>query len=496
MKEVLNRFKNLFQTRDLTRGSIVKGLIVFMIPILLSIVFQQLFTLTDTIIVGQNLSPYEISGINDVGCLASMALQFIIGATSGFSVVISHKIGENNKDHVRKSFYLQMLICFLLTVVMTLGFCIFVDPLLSLLKITPSSIDANAQLLYQSAHDYLFVIYLGIYSSMAYNFLFANLRALGDSFTPFLFLVIGVLLNIALDMLFVVGLHWGVIGSAWATVISQSVSSILCAIYIFKKYDFLHYKKGDLSSSRGFVVNHLKLGLPLGLQASILEIGIIIMQVGLISFDYLPNGMLVSGTPAQVGYSIACKLNFIIMNVYMAIGTAMLTYTGQNYGSRNTERIRKGILYGSLIGAVAFVILTLFGMLLTINGFYMYIFLKPENISQETIRYGNYYLWLCVPCDLILMLLFLCRNVLQGLNRPLFPFLAGVSELVARILCCLFLPPAVNGGPINSEASMASYLALSLADPLAWIAATLIMIIPLLYIIFNKKKGIYRLSDE
>ena len=495
MNNAFQRFKLLFSNQDLSNGSIVKGLLFFMVPILLSMVFQQFFTLTDTVIVGKNLGPYEIAGINDVSCLSAMALQFAIGVTSGFSVVISHKIGEENMNDVRKSFYLQLVLCLSLTAIMTIGFCLSIDPLLSLMRIFPSEQDPNAQLLYEAAHDYLFIIYLGIFSNMAYNFIFSNLRALGDSFSPFMFLVLGVNFNIILDLLFVVVFHWGVKGSAWATVISQTLSTLLCFIYTFHRYRFLRYQKGDLKVSFSFVREHLKLGLPLGLQSSILEIGIIIMQMVVISFDYTPQGMLVVGSPAQVGYSIACKLNFIIMNVYMAIGTAMLTYVGQNYGSKKEERIRKGILYGSLIGIIAFVILSVLGLLTTINGFYMHIFLKAENITQEAISYGNLYLWLCIPCDLILLFLFICRNVLQGLNRPLFPFLAGIGELVARIICCLFLPGAVNGGPINSNASAASYVAVSLADPLAWIAATLIMIIPLIRIVYIKKNSIYQISS-
>lgn len=487
MGNIWQKFKKLFDPIDLTKGNITKDILLFMVPILLSLVFQQLFTLTDAIIVGQNLGPYEIAGINDVGCLSSIALQFCIGVTSGFSVVISHKIGENNLNDARKSFYNQFLLCLVMTVLLTIGFCLGTNGLLSLMKINPSEIDANQQLLYESAHDYLFIIFLGIFANMFYNFIFSNLRALGDSFTPFIFLILGVILNIFLDWLFIVPLKWGVVGSAWATVLAEALATVACFIYAFKKYDYLHYQKGDLKVSSDFIIDHLKLGLPLGLQSSILEIGVIIMQMGVIAFDYTASGTLVVGTPAQVGYSIACKINLMIMNVYQSIAIAMMTYLGQNQGAGEYKRIKKGLIIGSAIGLISYAILTAVGLLITINGAYMHIFLKPDNITPEAIHYGNLYLYLCVPCDLILLVLFICRHSLQGLNHPLFPFLAGIGELAARTVCCLFLPQLVNGGPINSSASSLSFIAVSLADPLAWIAAVSIMIVPLIKTVFFNK---------
>ena len=211
------------------------------------------------------------------------------------------------------------------------------------------------------------------------------------------------------------------------------------------------------------------------------------MQMGVIAFDYTASGTLVVGTPAQVGYSIACKINLMIMNVYQSIAIAMMTYLGQNQGAGEYKRIKKGLIIGSTSGLISYAILTAVGLLITINGAYMHIFLKPDNITPEAIHYGNLYLYLCVPCDLILLVLFICRHSLQGLNHPLFPFLAGIGELAARTVCCLFLPQLVNGGPINSSASSLSFIAVSLADPLAWIAAVSIMIVPLIKTVFFNK---------
>lgn len=485
---VLKKFKEFFTPIDLTKGSILKGLVIFLIPILLSLVFQQIYTMTDAIIVGQNLGESEIAGINDVGPLSAFALQFAIGVTSGFSVVISHKMGIGNLRGARKSFLLQIWLSALLCVVLTVLFCFLVDPLLALMDITNSG-GVEMQKVYQAAHDYLFVIYLGIVSQMGYNLIVSVLRALGDSFAPFLFLILGTLLNIVLDLLFIIPFNWGVVGAAWATNIAQLLATVACFIYAFKKFSFLRFQKEDFHTTKTFVLEHLKLGLPLGFQFSILEIGVILMQIIVIAFDKDANGLdMVSGKPAQLGYSVACKIHLIIMNVYMALGTAMLTFTGQNYGARKYDRIKKGFKISLLIGLICWVLLTAFGFLVSINGAYLYLFLKAENITSDVIKYGNYYLYVALPCDLILMVLFIARNSLQGLDKPLFPFLAGIGELIARCLVCLFLPVLVNGGPINANASLASYIAVSFADPLAWLAATIIMIIPLIKFIYRNKE--------
>lgn len=484
--KILKKFKALFDPIDLTKGSILKDLAIFIVPILLSMVFQQVYTLTDAIIVGHNLGPNQIAGLNDANAATGLTLQFAIGCTSGLSVVISHRIGESNFSDARKSFLLQILLCLGFTIVLTVTFCLLVDPILSLMKINPGSDGSAKQELYLAAHDYLFIIFLGTIAQMGYNMVSANLRALGDSFVPFLFLVLGTALNVLLDYLFIVPFEWGVAGSAWATNLSTLLAAVGCYIYAFIKYPFLRYQKGVFKCTMPFVFEHLKLGLPLAFQSMILQVGIIIMQMSIVSFDIDLNGLTVIGQPATVGYSVANKLNYILMNAYSAFGTAMLTFHGQNYGAMDFNRIKKGFKLSLLIGTIAWVIMSAIGLLLTINGAYCHIFLSRENITDEVIRYGNAYLYVAIPCDLILMFLFLFRNSLQGLDQPLFPFLAGIGELLARTLLCLFLPAAINGGAIDSTASMASYVGVCLADPLAWTCAVIIML-PIFKVVFKNK---------
>ena len=171
-----------------------------------------------------------------------------------------------------------------------------------------------------------------------------------------------------------------------------------------------------------------------------------------------------------------------------ALGVAVLSYISQNYGAKQIDRIKKGTIISFIIGLVLWILIMLIGLLSTIKGGYLYVFYSKDKINENSIKYGNLYLYIAVPFMIILMILFLTRNILQGFEKPLFSFLSGVGELVARTLICLFVPALVNGGPINSNASNLSYLFVALADPLAWIAAVAIMIVPVIKLVFFPKK--------
>lgn len=491
---LLKKFKNLFNPIDLTKGSIFKNILIFLIPILLSLIFQQIYSLTDAIIVGQTLSNPEISGINDVSPLCNIALQFVIGCTSGFSVIISNFIGKKDINNARKSFYTQIILSLIITIILTILFCLFTEKMLNLMDIKESEVDINKQKVYESAYEYLFVIYLGIFCQMAYNLIFANLRSLGDSFTPFLFLVLGTIINIFLDLLFIIPFKWGVAGSAWATNLSQLLSAIGCFIYAYIKYPFLKPKKGDFKFNTKFIFSHLKNGFPLGFNFSILQIGIVIMQMAVIAFDYDVNGNMIASQPAQIGYSISCKIIMILISAYNALGTCSITYFGQNEGAKDYKRINGGFKALLFIGLIMYLVLSTIFMLFTINGTYLHLFLSSNKISKEVIKFGNLYLYVTLPLSILVLILILLRNTLSGLNKPLTPFLAGIGELLARSLVCIFLPKLINGGPINSSASNASYIATCFADPAAWLVASLIMLLPMIKVLINNNKKIKRLD--
>ncbi len=469
--ELLKRFRKLFDPIDLTKGSIWKGIIAFFVPIVLSLILQQIYTITDTIIVGQNLGASEVAGVNSSAPAVWIIMQFAIGASSGFSVITAERFGAGDEEGARKSYLAQIILMAVISALLALLGCLLVDPLLSLIGIKGGTGDASMQAEYEAARTYILILYIGTFATAFFNMIFGVLRSYGDSFTPFLFLLLSALANVGLDLLFIVVFRWGVAGSAWATVISQAISAFGAMAYAAIRYPKMRIRKSDWRLSWRFIWRHLKDGLPLAFQFSILEIGIIVMQAAIISFDTDASGAMVASTPAQLGYGAASKVFNIMMAPMSGLGTAMLSYMGQNIGANNKERLRKGFRISLIMALIIWVAVCAIGLLLMIDGAYQRIFLSADKINEESLRYGNTYLFTVMPFMGVLALLFLGRNELQGLEKPLFPFLAGIGELVGRVLVCLFLPTLVNGGAITSTASEASYVAVCLADVIAWIAA-------------------------
>ena len=490
---IFSRFKKLFNPIDLTEGTIWKTILLFMTPIVLSYLFQQIYTLTDTIICGQNLSANEVAGVNNSNSITFLALQFAMGLPAGFSVIVSKKIGEKNELDARKSILVQLIFGFLIGAIMTLVFIFLIKPILTWMNINPSSIDVNADEIYNSAYIYTLIIIIGTLPVLFYNIALGVLRAIGDSFIPFLFLVFSTILNVGLDLLFIVILKWAVIGAAVATVLAQFIAAVGCFIYIFARYKNLRLQKQDFHFSFKYVLDHLKLGLPLAFQFSVLGIGIIVMQASVVAFDKTAAGIMVDLTPATNGIGAGYKLNNFLMCLLNALGTAMLSYCGQNYGAKKYERIIKGVNQGIIIGFIMCIFILLVGMLLTINGTYIYIFLKADKVNADVIKYGNIYLYTILPLYFLLMFLFIFRNSLQGIEKPLWPFLAGIGELVGRILVCTFLPSVINNGPINSSASDLAFVMVALADPMAWLFADIILMIPGYIYIYKNYKRKYEL---
>lgn len=486
---LVSKIKRLFDPVDLTKGNILKIIVPFLIPIVLSALFQQLYSLTDTVIVGKTLNPNEVAGVNDVVSMAGLVLNFTIGCTAGFSVIMSRAIGAKDAERTRKSLFVQILLSFLVSLVLTAISYLMIDTLLSWIRIYPSQSDANMQEIYIAARTYLRVIFLfGILSQMMYNLFTSILRGIGDSFIPFLFLIASTLLNIGLDLLFILVFHWGVRGSAIATVLSEAIAALAAFLYLQLRYPQLRFRKEDMHVDFPFVIQHLRLGIPLGFQWSILFIGIVIMQAAVIPFDMDPNGIVVLGNPAQVGYGVSNKLGGFLMTFFSAIGNGLLSFVSQNDGAKAYQRIRDGYRIMTWMTVIVAVMMTALGFLLTINGAYQHIFLSPDKITDATIRFGNLYLYTALPFYIPLGLIYVGRNFMQAVEKPLYPLLSGVVELLARTLICLFLPALINHGPITSLASDASYIAVCLADPVTWILSGLTVVIPSLFFLKRMPK--------
>ena len=462
---------SLFQPIDLTEGTCWKTIFLFSIPIIISYLLQQIYTISDAAIVGQTLAADEVAGVNDTSPIAFIFLQFAFGVSAGFCAVTARSVGAHDEAAVRRSLATQIVLSAALTVALTALALLLLNPMLAWINLTPASGEV-----YRAAFTYCAIIFAGIGAQLFYNFICSFLRSMGDSVTPLLFLLFSTALNVGLDLLFIVTFRWGVAGAAIATVLAQLLSTIGCFCYAFARYPKLRLHREDWAITRHDVGQHALQGIPLGLQFSVLAIGIIVVQSVVVKFDIL-DGQMVSNA-AQNGFGAANKFTSSLMTLLNGLGSAMTSFVAQNLGAGNFERIRKGARQALVMFAIATAISAALGFLSTIGNFYLHLFLSADKVTADTIRFGNGYMRVDMSLMLFLGGVFLLRNCVQGIGKPQFILGGGIAELVARVLVCLLLPAAVAGGEVSAAAPHAAYVALCLADPMAWFAADLVMVIP------------------
>ena len=464
---------------DLTQGVCWRTILSFSLPVILSYLLQQVYSISDAAIVGQTLTAQEVAGVNDTNALVFIFLQFAFGVSAGFCVITSYYVGMRDDRGVRRSLATQILLSAVLTVVLTALALALLNPMLAWINVTPD----NAEV-YHAAYTYCFIIFAGIGAQQFYNFICSFLRSMGDSITPLLFLLFSTVLNVGLDLLFILSFHWGVAGAAIATVSAQLISTVGCFIYAFTRYPQLRLHRADWRVTWYDIRRHLARGVPLGLQFSVLAIGIIVMQGGVVQFD-MRDGVMVSNA-AQNGFGAANKLCNLVATPMNALGTAMTSFTAQNLGAGHYDRIKKGSLQALVMGFLLAALAAGIGLLLSRGGLFYYVFLSADKVTADTIRYGNTLLYVDFAMYLFLAFIFVIRNCVQGIGRSAFVLGAGAAELVARIAVCLLLPAAVAGGTVSADAPALAFYALCAADPMAWIAADAVLAVPFVRNILRK----------
>ena len=438
-------------TNDMTSGNPVKLIIRFMIPMCLGNIFQQFYNIADSIIAGQFLGVNALAAIGSTGSLIFLVMGWLNGLTSGFSIWVAQWFGAKKLNRMRHFIAMSLYICAAFVLVMTVGLMIANEPILRLMN-------APEELL-PDIKAYMGIIYAGLAVTCAYNALAAVLRALGDSKSPLYFLIISALLNVVLDIAFIVIFHMGVEGCAYATVIAQAVSALLCLIYIKKKFPVLKLKKDDFHFSWFTIRKLLSLGIPMGLQFSITAIGTIIVQ----------GAINVYGAVYMAGFSAAGKIQNIICTVFVSFGATIATYVGQNRGAGKMDRVKKGVyLTQAMILISSFIIMAVIHFF---GKYMMLIFVDPS--ETEVLRAAEIYFNTVSWCYPFLGSIYLYRNALQGMGYGLVPMLGGVFELAARALIVLLV------------AGSASFAGVCMSDPAAWIAA-LIPLVP--YYFWTMKK--------
>jgi len=465
--------RSFFQPVDLTRGTCWRTILIFSFPIIVSYLLQQVYSISDAAIVGQTLTASEVAGVNDTTALAMIFLQFAFGASAGFCTVTSCCVGARDSAGVRRSMAAQIVLSAALTIVLTGLALVLLNPMLAWINVTPSSPEV-----YRAAYIYCAIIFAGIGAQLFYNFICSFLRSMGDSATPLAFLLFSTVLNVGLDLLFILSFHWGVAGAAVATVAAQLISTVGCFIYAFVKYPELRLHREDWRITQRDILRHLIQGIPLGLQFSVLAVGIIVMQSVIVQFDTM-GGEMVSNA-AQNGFGAANKLNNLLMTPLNGLGAAMTSFTAQNLGAGDHARIKKGTLQALGIVWTMCLLSMGIGLLLSRGGAYLYLFLSPDKVTAETVRFGNTYLYVDLSLYLFLGFIFVVRNCVQGIGKPQFVLGAGAAELIARVSVCLLLPPALAGGEVSAAAPASAVYALCFADPFAWIAADSVLFVPFL----------------
>lgn len=435
----------------MTVGKPSKLIIQFMIPMFLGNVFQQFYNVADSIVAGQFLGVQALAAIGSTGSLMFFVTGWMNGMSSGFAILVSQWFGAKKYDRMRHYVAMSVYLSIILSVLMTVGFLAANVPILRMMNYSPDIMpDVTA---------YMGIIYAGLIVTAAYNALAAFLRALGDSRSPLYFLIISAAINVVLDIVFIVYGGMGVDGCAYATVIAQAISALLCFIYIVKRYPILHLKREDFRISFRSWGRLLALGIPMALQFSITAIGTIIVQ----------GAVNVYGEIYMAGFSAAGKLQNIIATVFSAFGATIATYVGQNRGAGKMDRVRQGVRTTQMM----IIVYSVFAMavVLLLGRYMMWIFVSPSEteVIDVAVLYFRTVFW-CYP---FLGSIFLYRNTLQGLGYGLVPMLGGAFELAARAAIVLLV------------AGHTSFVGVCLSDPAAWLSA-LIPLVP--YYIYIMKK--------
>ena len=432
---------------NMTTGSPLRKIIHFSIPLMIGNFFQLIYNMADTLIVGRKLGIDALAAIGMAGSLMFFIIGFAQGFTAGTAIPVAQAFGARNYAKIQRSLIINIILNIMVSIILTLISIIYLKDILLLLQ-TPTDI-------LPFAYEYLIIIFTCLSITVFFNMFSNLLRAIGNSRTPVAALAIGTTTNVILDICFVIYLNMGVAGAAYATMISQLLASFICIYVIHKDIPELHLNVNIKSLPLDEIKQHCYLGLPMGFQASIIAIGTVSISMALNTL----------GPVAVAGYAAASKIDQIIILVLMSFGIAMATYVAQNFGAQEYERIiigiRKTIYLSVGISCISGIILWFFGGKLSA--------LFGDGSSQALLEdYGNQFFHLTVPFYSLLGLLFIYRNALQGLNNSVIPTLAGILELIMRLVAAFVLTKHLG------------FAGTVISNPMAWLGA-LFALIPAYY---------------
>lgn len=436
-------------TKNMTIGKPSSLILSFALPLMAGNLFQEFYTITDTIIVGQFLGVTALAAIGAGGWITWMMLSAIQGFTQGFSIPAAQAFGAGDMELIRKNMGNSAVLSIILSAVLVTAGELILNPLLVLLN-TPDEIIETTLL-------YLRIYYGACPIMMAYNYAASHLRALGNSKSPLQAMIIASIVNISLDILFVGPLHMGVAGAVIATVIAQLVAAAY-SLYCLFRIDFIYFKKEHLILNSKLCASLLKLGAPMSFQNIIISIGGIIVQ-------FIVNKY---GITFIAGFTATNRLYGLIETAGISYGYAMTTYAGQNKGAGYYKRIRDGVKAGHVIGTITSILIALVMIFFGRSILSLFITGTPQEV-EATMTVAYRYLFIMSTLLPILYSLHILRSTLMGLGNSLFPMWSGVGELVMRVAASFIIP--VYWGEMN----------LFFAEPIAWTGAVLVLLSGYLY---------------
>lgn len=439
----------MMKTKTLTEGTPWKQILLFSIPIFWGNVFQLLYSLVDTKIVGSTLGTEALAAVGSVSTLHTLMTGFLNGLTLGFSLITAMCFGAKNRKRLKKTFASAISVGVLTTLALVLMLMIFLHPVLNLLHVPQAQ--------FEMAYAYISVLIVGLFATLFYNLCANTLRAIGDALTPLIFLIVATVSNIGLDYLFILGFQMGVQGAAYATVLAQLLSVVLCLIRIFRKFPILHIQKVDFRFDRELMAEMYKSGLSMGLMSCLVGIGTILLQ----------SAINTLGTTVIVAHTAARKVFELVSLPNSVLGSAMATYCGQNYGARRFDRIRQGIRASLIIAAVWAVVVFL--ICHTIEG--KLIQFVASTTNPDVIYWGSTYLKVDMSFIVICGVIVILRNSMQGFGDRVIPVFSSCIELAGKIIFAFVFAP------------MFAYWGIIWAEPMVWIAMVIPLIVKVVHVL-------------
>ncbi len=433
--------------KNLTEGKPIKLIIAFAVPLFIGQLFQLFYTLVDTRIVGSFLGEGALAAVGATTTMLDLVFQAMMGLTNGFAIVVATYFGAKKYEDVKKAVFGTVFLGSIAAVVISIICVIFVNQILGFLNIS--------QDIFSDARIYFRILAAGFLATVLYNAFAGILRAIGDSLTPLIFLVISSFLNIGLDLFFINNMHMGVAGAAYATVISQAVSFILCYIYAYIKYPLLRLKKVDTKISGIMMSRLLKTGISMSFMLSFVFLGTVALQTSINTF----------GTGTIVAHTAARKATSIFMLPFGVFGTTLATYCGQNLGAGKYSRIKKGIkdttilmiIWSTLVIVLAFTVSSAIVKMIT----------GMDN--KEIIDTAVLYLKVNTSFYYVPAVICLFRNSMQGFGDSKTPIVSSFIELVGKFLIAMLLAPRIG------------YMGIIVSEPIVWV----LMVIPLIIGMYN-----------